>query len=222
MFDILIDVYRQTLSPLTSLDRSLAAAYQSHMTARRALAIVIAEEAREAERSRALMTKTQDLEQRAVEALRAGRDDLATQAAEAIAAMSGDIRATEQASRHFAAEVALARREVEAQRRRLSDLDRGRRMARIDSALTGTIHGSETGLDSLSEAEIALEKVRADNQNARAIRHEMSQPAEHLIEQMSEAGFGRPTHIRASDVLARLRRAAEQPVATLIESNPKS
>lgn len=221
-FDILIDVYRQTLSPLTSLDRSLAAAYQSHMTARRALAIVIAEEAREAERSRALMTKTQDLEQRAVEALRAGRDDLATQAAEAIAAMSGDIRATEQASRHFAAEVALARREVEAQRRRLSDLDRGRRMARIDSALTGTIHGSETGLDSLSEAEIALEKVRADNQNARAIRHEMSQPAEHLIERMSEAGFGRPTHIRASDVLARLRRAAEQPVATLIESNPKS
>ena len=160
MFDILIDVYRQTLSPLTSLDRSLAAAYQSHMTARRALAIVIAEEARETERSRALMTKTQDLEQRAVEALRAGRDDLATQAAEAIAAMSGDIRATEQASRHFAAEVALARREVEAQRRRLSDLDRGRRMARIDSALAGTIHGSETGLDSLCEAEIALEKVR--------------------------------------------------------------
>ena len=47
---------------------------------------------------RALMTKTQDLEQRAVEALRAGRDDLAAQAAEAIAAMSGDIRATEQAS----------------------------------------------------------------------------------------------------------------------------
>jgi phage shock protein A len=222
MFDIFIDVYRQTLSPLASLDRSLAAAYQSHMAARRALAIAIAEEAREAERRRALMTKTQDLEQRAVEALRAGRDDLATQAAEAIAAMSGDISATELASRHFAAEVALARREVEAQRRRLSDLDRGRRMARIDSALTGTIHGSETGLDSLSEAEIALEKVRADNQNARAIRHEMSQPAEHLIERMSEAGFGRPTHIRASDVLARLRRAAEQPVATLIESNPKS
>jgi hypothetical protein len=91
MFDILIDVYRQTLSPLMSLDRSLAAAYQSHMTARRALAIVIAEEARETERSRALMTKTQDLEQRAVEALRAGRDDLATQAAEAIAAMSVEI-----------------------------------------------------------------------------------------------------------------------------------
>src|SRR4029078_10008369 len=208
LFDILSDLYRQTLSPMTGLDRSLAAAYQSHMTARRALAIAIAEGARGAERRRALMTKTQDLEQRAVEALRAGRDDLATQAAEAIAAMSGDIHAAEQSSRHFAAEVALARREVDAQRRRLSDLDRGRRMARIDSALTGTIHGSETGLDSFSEAEIALEKVRANNQNARAIRHEMSQPAEHLIERMSEAGFGRPTYIRASDFLARLRKAA--------------
>jgi hypothetical protein len=50
----------------------------------------------------------------------------------------------------------------------------------------------------------------------------MSRPAEHLIEQMSEAGFGRPTYIRASDVLARLRKAAEQPVATLIESNLRS
>ncbi|WP_425906584.1 hypothetical protein [Nitrobacter sp. TKz-YC02] len=211
LFDILSDLYRQSLSPITSLNRSLAAAHQSHIAARRALAIAIAEEAREADRRRVLTIKTQDLEQRAVEALRAGRDDLATQAAEAIAAISSDIRATEQASKHFAAE-----------RRRLSDLDRGRRMARIDSALTGTIHGSETDLDSFSEAEIALEAVRANNQNARAIRHEMSRPAEHLIERMSEAGFGRPTHIRASDVLARLRKAAEQPVAALIESNLKS
>lgn len=222
LFDILSDLYRQSLSPITSLNRSLAAAHQSHIAARRALAIAIAEEAREADRRRVLTIKTQDLEQRAIEALRAGRDDLATQAAEAIAAISSDIRATEQASKHFAAEVVLARREVDAQRRRLSDLDRGRRMARIDSALTGTIHGSETDLDSFSEAEIALEAVRANNQNARAIRHEMSRPAEHLIERMSEAGFGRPTHIRASDVLARLRKAAEQPVAALIESNLKS
>ena len=134
---ILSDLYRQSLSPITSLNRSLAAAHQSHVAARRALAIAIAEEGREADR-RVLTIKTQDLEQRAVEALRAGRDDLATQAAEAIAAISSDIRATEQASKHFAAEVALARREVDAQRRRLSDLDRGRRMARIDSALNGS------------------------------------------------------------------------------------
>lgn len=221
LFDILSDLYRQSLSPITSLNRSLAAAHQSHVAARRALAIAIAEEGREADR-RVLTIKTQDLEQRAVEALRAGRDDLATQAAEAIAAISSDIRATEQASKHFAAEVALARREVDAQRRRLSDLDRGRRMARIDSALTGTIHGPETDLDSFSEAETALEAVRANNQNARAIIHEMSRPAEHLIERMSEAGFGRPTYIRASDVLARLRKAAEQPVAALIECNLKS
>ncbi len=221
LFDILRDLYRQSLSPITSLNRSLAAAHQSHVAARRALAIAIAEEGREADR-RVLTIKTQDLEQRAVEALRAGRDDLATQAAEAIVAISSDIRATEQASKHFAAEVALARREVDAQRRRLSDLDRGRRMARIDSALTGTIHGPETDLDSFSEAETALEAVRANNQNARAIRHEMSRPAEHLIEQMSEAGFGRPTYIRASDVLARLRKAAEHPVADLIECNLKS
>jgi hypothetical protein len=94
LFDILSDLYRQSLSPITSLNRSLAAAHQSHVAARRALAIAIAEEGREADR-RVLTIKTQDLEQRAVEALRAGRDDLATQAAEAIAAISSDIRATE-------------------------------------------------------------------------------------------------------------------------------
>ena len=65
VFDILNILYRQTLSPMTSLDRSLAAAHQSHMTARHALAIAIAEKAREADRRRALIIKTQDLEQRA-------------------------------------------------------------------------------------------------------------------------------------------------------------
>jgi hypothetical protein len=43
LFDILSDLYRQSLSPITSLNRSLAAAHQSHIAARRALAIAIAE-----------------------------------------------------------------------------------------------------------------------------------------------------------------------------------
>jgi phage shock protein A len=218
VFDVLNELRRQTTSPMASLNRSIAAAHDAHALARRALAIAIAEEARETERRLVLEAKTSDLEQRAVEALRAGRDDLAREAAEAIAVMSTDINASQQASERFAAEVALARREVEAQRRRLSDLDRGRRLARVGDALTGTMHKAETGLDSIGEAEAALAKVVADNHNARVIAREMA-PAEHLIERMAEAGFGQPTHVRAGDVLLRLRASAGLPVANLIESN---
>ena len=218
VFDMLNELRRQASSPMASLDRSITSAHHSHALARRALAIAIAEETRESGRRLMLVAKANDLEQRAVEALRAGRDDLASEAAEAIAVMSTDIEASQQASQRFAAEVALARREVEAQRRRLSDLDRGRRLARVGDALSGTARESETGLDSFSEAEAALAKVVADNHNARAIRQELA-PGEQLIERMAEAGFGQPTRVRAADVLLRLRAAAGLPVANLIESN---
>src|SRR6516164_4483946 len=124
LIDVVNEMQRETASPMVSLDRSIAAAQRAHTIARRALAIALAEEARESERRANLATKVGDLEQRAVQALRAGRDDLALQASEAIAAMTMDLTASERASARFAAEVGLARREVDAQRRRLSDLDR--------------------------------------------------------------------------------------------------
>jgi phage shock protein A len=206
---------RHDASAMASLDRSIAAAQRAHTAARRALAIALAEEVREAERRVLLAARMSDLEQRAVQALRAGRDDLAMQASEAIAAMTTDIRASERASQRFAAEVALARREVDAQRRRLSELDRGRRLARVGNALNSTAPASSEGLDSFAEAEAALAKVVADNHDARAVRDEMTPPAERLIERMSDAGLGEPMQIRAADVLVRLRSAAGLP---LIES----
>jgi phage shock protein A len=220
LLDLLSDLRRKTSSPMASLERSIAAAHSAHTAARRALAVAIAEETRETERRLTLVARNNDLEQRALAALRAGRDDLAAQAAEAIAAMMSDINTSEAASQRFSAEVALARREVDAQRRRLSDLDHGRRLARIGDALTATMQTSETGLDSFSEAEAQLAKVIGDNHDARFVRQEMTPPAERLIERMSDAGFGEPTHVRASDVLARLRASAGLQVSHLIESNP--
>jgi phage shock protein A len=223
LFDVLADLQRQASSPMASLERSIAAARRAHTSARRTLAVAMAEEARETERRTNLAAKAGDLEERALEALCAGREDLATQAAEAIASMATDINASEQAALRFAAEVALARREVDAQRRRLSDLDRGRRLARIGNAMTATTDISASGLDSFSEAEAALAQVVADNHDARAAREEMAPPAEYLIERMSAAGFGEGVNVRASDVLARLRAAAGQQTSHLIEStsNPQ-
>jgi phage shock protein A len=219
LFDMPLDLQRQPSSPMASLERSISAAHHAHTAARRALAVAMAEETRESARRTALATKASDLEQRAVAALQAGREDLAAQAAEAIAAMATDINASERASTRFAAEVALARREVDSQRRRLSDLDRGRRLARIGHALNATTQTSASGLDHFSEAEAALAKVAADNHDARLVRQEMAPPAEYLVERMSDAGFGESPHVRASDVLARLRATAGgRQISHLIES----
>jgi phage shock protein A len=222
LLDTLNGLSHRSPSPMASLERSMTAAHHAHTSARRALAVAVAEETRETERRLALIAKTTDLEQRAIAAMRAGREDLAAQAAEAIAAMSTDIDASERASHRFVADVALARREVEAQRRRLSELDRGRRLARIGDALTATMHTSEIGLDSFSEAEAALAKVVANNHDARVVRQEMAAPAEQLTERLSDAGFGEPVQIRVSDVLAKLRAVASPEVSQLIESHSNS
>jgi hypothetical protein len=81
------------------------------------------------------------------------------------------------------------------------------------------MHAPETGLDSFSEAEAALAKVVANNHDARVVRQEMAPPAEQFIERLSDAGFGEPVQVRASDVLARLRAVAGPEVSQLIESH---
>jgi phage shock protein A len=194
----------------------MLAAGAAHVAARRALAVAIAEEEREVRRREALAGKLSDLELRAIEALRAGRDDLAGQAAETIAAVETELTASTQASSRFAAEVMLARREVDAQRRRLADLDRGRRLARVGVALNAA---PREGVDALTAAESALAKIEADNHDARAIREELAPPTERLIEQMADLGFGAPVRVRASDVMERLRAKAVVS-ATLITSVP--
>jgi phage shock protein A len=218
LFTGLLDLQRGGGVSLADLDRTIAAARHAHTAARRALAVAVAEEAREAERRAGLATRLADLESRAIAALRAGHDDLAHEAAETIAAIMTEIDASQRAARRFADEVRLARAEVDAQRRRLSELDRGRRLARIGHALNAAAPASRSGLDHFSEAEAALARLVADNHDARAVREEMAPSAERLIERMSEAGFGRPTHVRACDILARLRDAAGLPATNLIET----
>ena len=207
---------RSSAAPAENLDRSIAAAASAHIAARRALAVAVAEEARETARREALTLKVTDIEQRAVQAIRAGRDDLALAATETIAAIRTELEASERASQRFAAEVALARREVDSQRRRLADLDRGRRLARVGSALNGAASLSHSGHDCLSEAETTLQQINADNADARAIREEMAPQADRLIERLSDQGFGRPVTVSPADVMARLRMIAAAPV--LIES----
>lgn len=205
---------------ISGLDRSIAAAGAAHLTARRALAVAVAEQAREVGRREGLAAKVDDLEGRAIQAIRAGRDDLALSAAEAIAAIRTEIDASDRASVSFKAEVTLARREVDAQRRRLADLDRGRRLARVGSALNSV--APDTGLDRLAEAEATLAQINADNADNHAVREEMTPPADRLIERLSNEGFGVPVGIRAEEVMARLRAMAAAPVLIASDTEVRS
>jgi hypothetical protein len=71
--------------------------------------------------------------------------------------------------------------------------------------------GPLTQTDVFSEAEETLSKIEAENHDARAVRQELAPPAERLIEQMSDLGFGAPLRVRPSDVMARLRSMAAAP-----------
>lgn len=191
------------------LDQAIAAAASAHGAARRGLAIAVAEETRESDRRASIAMKANDLEERAVQAIRAGRDDLALMAAETIANLRSEIEASEQASARFAAEVALARTEVGAQRRRLADLDRGRRLASIGRALNATAPHAE--LDRFAEAEAVLAKLNAENADARAVRDEIAPPSERVTERLANEGFGKALTISAADVMVRLRTVAAVP-----------
>jgi phage shock protein A len=207
---LVIELLRGPRATLPTLEHSIAAAAAAHGAARRALAITVAEERREIERRTAMTVQVDDLEERAVQAIRAGRDDLALAASETIAAIRTEIEASQKASAHFAAEVVLARGEVNAQRRRLLELDRGRRIAAVNQALNA--ESAISGLDRFAEAEQALARVNIENANARAVREEMTPSSERLTELMASEGFGRPVAVRAVDVMARLRAMAQAPI----------
>ena len=210
----MLDAFIANLLPpvrhVTELDRLVAAAVRAHVASRRALAAALAEEAAETRRREALAAKAKDLETRAVVALTGGREDLATRAAETIAVLETEIAASDAAATRFAARVALARRAVEAERRRLADLERGRRLARVGAALADGMP-AEDGLTPLTRAEAVLAQVEADQAETDAVRIAFAPDATALTDDLAEAGFGNPTHVRAIDVMARLHALAAPP-----------
>ena len=210
----MLDAFIANLLPparqVTGLDRLVAAAVRAHVASRRALAAALSEEAAETRRRDALGAKAKDLETRAVAALTGGREDLAARAAETIAVLETEIAASDEAALRFAARVALARQAVEAERRRLADLERGRRLARVGAALADGAPGGD-GLTHLTRAEAVLARVEAEQAEADTVRVAFAPETATLTDDLAEAGFGRPTHVRAIDVMARLHALAAPP-----------
>ena len=201
---------------LLILDQQMRDARGSLGQAQRALAMALAENAQEERQMTAQRERLTTLEQRARAALAGNREDLATDAAEAIAALETELAAGEQARRLFTSEIARMRRNLGDAERRLAELQRGRRLARMAEALRvtqrGRVEAAGPEQATLSEAEATLARLRDRQLRAAAAVDaldgiEAATRPGHVEERLAAAGFGLALRPSAASVLARLKQA---------------
>jgi phage shock protein A len=181
---------------------------------KRALALAIAQGQQEGRRLEATNARIADLEVRASAALEGGREDLAREAAEAIAGLEADRDAALTARALFASEIARLKRYVTGAEARITELDRGRRIARaaeaVRAARRGGIEASRPYEATLSEAEITLRRLRERQMESEAADEALleldavSGPLS-VAEKLAAQGFGPRMKSTADDVLARLK-----------------
>jgi phage shock protein A len=185
--------------------------------AKKALFVAIAQENQEAQRLEVTRTRITDLETRALAALEAGREDLAAEAAEAIATLETERDASTTARALFGAEIAKLRGHVLQQQTRLSQLERGRRIARAAEAVRvarrGRIEEPPVFEGSLADAEATLARLRerqveADAAEAAFDALDAATGPVAVAEKLAAEGFGPRLKPNAADVLARLRERA--------------
>lgn len=209
---------RTALLILDQQMRDTAAAVER---SKRALALAIAQDQQEGRRLETIETRIVDLEVRTTAALEGGRDDLAREAAQAIANLEAERDAAKTARALFAAEIGRLKRHVSNAEGRISELDRGRRIARASEAVRALRRGGMEAARpyecTLPEAEATLKRLRDRQIEAQAADDALmeldaaSGPLT-VAERLAEQGFGPRLKSTADDVLARLK--AKRPATT--------
>jgi len=208
-------------SALLILDQQIRDSAAGIERAKRALAIAIAQDEAEGKRLETTLTRIADLEERAVAALGGGREELAGEAAEAVAVMEADRDSIREARATFAREVAGLKATVRKSAQRLTELERGRRIAQAaESVRRLKTGGVPSGNAALADAETTLRRLRerqAEDTAAKAAFDTLDNEANPagIAERLEAAGFGKRTRPTAADVLARLKQktAASAPAA---------
>lgn len=199
---------RNALPLLGQQIRDAAASIQS---ARRAVAIAIAQNEQEVAQHKAAAARIADLETRAIAALEKGNDTLAREAAEAIGWLEAECATSETAQAQFKASIERMRSVIRASEARLRDLQRGERIA------LATVHTQKLDrsagvqdLATLSEAEETLLRLRTRQQEIDITREALREmdggtDPSAIIEKLAKAGCGAPLTPDADAILARLR-----------------
>ena len=204
---------------LLILDQQMRDAAASVDRAKRTLALAIAQDQQEGRRLDATNARIADLETRATAALDGGREDLAREAAGQIAALEADRDAAMTARTLFASEIARLKRQVSNAEARITELDRGRRIARASEAVRamrrGGVEATRPYESSLPEAENTLKRLRERQIEAQAADDALTEidaasgPLA-TAEKLAEQGFGPRLKSTADDVLARLNAKRTQ------------
>jgi phage shock protein A len=204
---------------LLILDQQMRDAGAAVERSKRSLAIAIAGDQQEGRRLDATNARIADLEVRATAALDGGREDLARDAAQAIANLEADRDAAMTARTLFASEIARMKRQVAGAEARITELDRGRRIARAAEAVRnlrrGGIEAARPYESTLPEAENTLRRLRERQIEAQAasdalIELDAATGPQATAERLAEQGFGPRLKSTADDVLARLNAKRSQ------------
>jgi phage shock protein A len=204
----------QDRSALLILDQQMRDAASAVDRSKRTLALAIAGDQQEGRRLEATNSRIADLEARATATLEGGRDDLAREAAQAIANLEADRDAAMTARTLFGQEIERLKRHVANAEARLTELDRGRRIARASEAVRSLrrsgIEAARPYESTLPEAENTLRRLRERQMEAQVADEaliELNAGSGPLAtaEKLAEQGFGPRMKSTADDVLARLK-----------------
>ena len=229
MFKTVLTIFRGTVaaadeelqdrSALLVLDQQMRDAAAAVERSKRSLALAIAGDQQEGRRLEATNARIADLEVRTTAALEGGREDLARDAAQAIANLEADRDAAMTARALFASEIARLKRHVANAEARITELDRGRRLARASEAVRSLrrsgIEAVRPYESTLPEAEATLKRLRERQMEAQAADDALfeidtaSGPLA-TAEKLAEQGFGPRIKSTADDVLARLNAKRHQ------------
>jgi phage shock protein A len=204
---------------LLILDQQMRDGAAAVERSKRSLALAIAGDQQEGRRLDTTNARIADLEVRATAALDGGREDLAREAAQAIANLEADRDAAMTARALFATEITRLKRHVSSAEARITELDRGRRIARASEAVRalrrGGIEAARPYESTLPEAERTLRRLRERQMEAQAADDalfELDAATGPLAaaEKLAEQGFGPRLKATADDVLARLNASRKQ------------
>ena len=178
---------------------------------RKAVAVAIAQNEREATQHKKLLNQIADLEARTVKAMEQGEEKLALEAAETISLLEAERDVSAQAQAQFEAEITRLKNSVRNAEMKLKELQRGQRLAvATDKTQKMRLVNPSSGLSDLKEAEETLLRLRVRQQqidatsNAMAEMEETGNPVS-ITEKLAEAGCGEPLKSSAQDVLERLK-----------------
>ena len=204
---------------LVILDQQMRDAAAAVERSKRTLALAIAQDQQEGRRLDTTKARIADLEVRATAALDGGREDLAREAAQQIAGLEADRDAAMTARTLFASEIARMKRQVAGAEARITELDRGRRIARAAEAVRalrrGGVEAARPYESTLPEAESTLKRLRERQIEAQAasdalLELDAATGPQATAERLADLGFGPRLKSTADDVLARLNAQRTQ------------